>query len=286
VYKPGTLLFILIIVFTQSSVADGLSNQSKKFTPPSKISKSDWSDLNEIKRTWDSALVRIPKSNGYYSSHIMSHLTQQPDANLKTFPTVIYLHGCAGVWEGTYTRINFLARSGFAVIAPVSFARAKYPQSCDPASAKGGMYRGTLSMRQNDAGYAIAKARQLDWVDNNNVFLMGHSQGGITTATFKPADETMSVNARIIEGWTCHAGWSEYRGINAPDNEPVLAIVASNDPWFQNHWTRGSCSTFIKKENGSRSIVLSEGELNASHELLEDQNLQKIVIDFMHTHMR
>ena len=279
-------LLILIFLFSQDLSAISLGNHNKKFTPASKMSKSDWSDIDEMKRTWDSALVRIPKSDGAYSSNIMSDLNDQSVMVVQPLPTIIYLHGCAGVWAGTHTRLNFLAKAGFAVIAPVSFARAKYPRSCDPESVQGGMYRGTLNMRQNDAAYAIANAKQLQWVDENNIFLMGHSQGGITAATFKPTDKYLSVNARVIEGWTCHAGWSEYKGINAPVSEPVLALVGEHDPWFQSSWTRGNCGAYINKGNGSHSIVLSEGVLSARHELLEDRDLQKTVVEFLHSHMR
>jgi dienelactone hydrolase len=284
--KLSILLLALILLFSQSVSASSLGNHNKKFTPPSKVSKSDWLDASELNRTWEAALVRVPKANGTYSSYIMGKLFEYSVSALQPLPTIIYLHGCAGVWAGTYTRLNFLAKSGFAVIAPVSFARAKYPQSCDPANVKGSMYRGTLNIRQNDAGHAIAKAKQLNWVDENNIFLMGHSQSGVTTATFKSKDDKMSVNARVIEGWTCHAGWGEYEGINAPVNEPVLALVGKNDPWFQNGWTRGDCGTYINKDNGSRSIVLSEGVLSARHELLEDLNLQKTVLEFLRKHMR
>ncbi len=278
------LLFILLV--SHSATGNSLGNHNKKFTPSSEMSISDWSDVNEMKRTWEASLVRIPKPNGGYSSYVMSDITEKSVEALQSFPAIIYLHGCSGVWAGTYTRLNFLAEAGFVVIAPVSFARKKYPQSCDPAKASGGMYRGTLSMRQNDAAYAITNAKQLSWVDENNIFLMGHSQGGVTTATFKSKGDSTSVNARIIEGWTCHAGWSEYKGINASANEPVLALVAKGDPWFQNDWTRGDCSAYFNKDNGSRSIVLSEGVLSARHELLEDKDLQKVVLEFLHKHRR
>ena len=66
----------------------------------------------------------------------------------------------------------------------------------------------------------------------------------------------------------------------------MLALVGKNDPWFQNGWTRGDCGTYINKDNGSRSIVLSEGVLSARHELLEDPNLQKTVLEFLRKHMR
>jgi dienelactone hydrolase len=276
---------IVALLTSQTVTASSLGNHNKKFTSTSKMSKSDWSDVNEMKRAWDAAIVRIPETNGSYSSYIMSHITEKSVKASQSFPTIIYLHGCSGVWAGTYTRLNFLATAGFVVIAPISFARKKYPQSCDPAIAKGGMYRGTLNMRQNDAAYAIANAKQLSWVDEDKIILMGHSQGGVTTATFKSKHDTTSVNARVIEGWTCHAGWGEYKGINASANEPVLSLVGKNDPWFQNSWSLGDCGSYMNKDNGSQSIVLPKGAISARHALLEDIDLQKTVLEFLRIHM-
>lgn len=288
IFKWSAYSVIFIVVFQSPQLlnASGLGNYNKVFTAPTEMTQSDWSDNNEMQRTWDAALVRIPVLGDSYMSGIMAKLSQQSITTAKKFPTIIYLHGCAGIWDGTYRRINFLVRSGFAVIAPASFARNKYPQSCEPLLVKGGMYRETLAMRQNDAGYAIDKAKQLPWVDKDNVFLMGHSQGGVTTATFSSTESTMSVNARVIEGWTCHAGWQEYKGINASASEPVLALVGVKDPWFQNRWTRGDCGPYMNKKNGSKSIVYSKGPLSIRHELLEDKNAQKLVLDFLHQNMR
>jgi len=279
-------LFIALVIVlvgidsTQHLFATELGNHNKKFIAPNKMSEEDWSKLIELERTWNAALVRMPKETGKYTSAIMKDVPKKIGFK-KQFPTVIYLHGCAGVWAGTHSRVNFLAKSGFAVIAPVSFAREKYPQSCDPYTNKAGMYRGTLKMRQYDAGYAIANAKKLAWVDPDNVFLMGHSQGGITTATFSSPEKLMRVNARVVEGWTCHAGWEEYRGINAPSDEPVLTLVGKNDPWFKNEWMRGDCGKFINTNNGSKSVVFNAGYLSGRHELLEDAKVQKIVLEFL-----
>ena len=255
-------------------------NHNKTFTHPSEMSEVDWSDPEELKRTWTSALVRIPNQNGGFISTTIGKLSGKKEYN-SLFPTVIYLHGCSGVWRGTYLRADFFAESGFAVIAPVSFARKKYPQSCDPFTYKAGMYRDTLKMRQFDAGYAIENAKKLNWVDKKNIFLIGLSQGGITTATFSSAKESMSVRARVIEGWTCHAGWEEYKGVHAPANEPVLTLVGKYDPWFQNPWTRGDCGKFLNKQNGSKSIIFKNGHLSKRHELLEYKEVQQIVLDFL-----
>ncbi|MDW3095385.1 MAG: dienelactone hydrolase family protein [Gammaproteobacteria bacterium] len=274
-----SIITVLSLFITQITLATDLGNHNKKFTDPTKMSKKDWTDPDELERVWKAALVRIPKDNGKFDSSIMKDLTQKADT-IKKHPTIIYLHGCSGVWEGTYRRLNFFAKSGFAVIAPVSFAREKYPQSCDVKSHKGSMYRFTLKMRQIDAGYAIEKAKQLDWVDPNNVFLVGLSQGGVTTATYSSKNPGMSVKARVIEGWTCHAGWHEYRGINASKNEPVLSVLGYKDPWFKNSWSRGDCGSYMKNE-ASRSVVFKDGHLSTRHELLENKSVQNIVLDFL-----
>lgn len=289
VYSKITLLFlcVILLLFSTDKVwSDGYHNSTKKFTSPQKMNKTDWSDPAEIKRTWDAALVRIPNGPNGILKTTMQKLSKMKVPRRKKFPTIIYLHGCSGVWKGTFARIDFLANNGFAVIAPLSFARKKYPQSCDTNTHKGGMYRPTIIMRQNDAGYAISQAKKLSWVDSNNVFLMGLSQGGITTATFQSEDATTAVNARVVEGWTCHAGWEEYRGINAPKDEPVLTLVGEKDPWFQRPNSKGDCGEYLNKTNGSRSIVIRKGRLRNRHELLEDKKVQQEVLKFLRKHIK
>jgi dienelactone hydrolase len=136
-------------------------------------------------------------------------------------------------------------------------------------------------MRQNDAGYAIEKARQLTFVDGKNIFLVGLSQGGITTATFTAKNELQKVNARVVEGWTCHADWSEYAGINAPESEPVLTLVGSRDPWYQNPWTKGDCTEYLSKTNGSKSVVYRRRFLSTQHELLDFKKPKREVLKFL-----
>ena len=273
---------VLLLLYSSVLSGNGLSNQTKQFTPNSKMSSADWSSPDELHRTWQAALVRIPRNQQVFAGQI-SDLPLEGVSVEKQLPTVIYLHGCSGIWWGTYIRLDFFAENGFAVIAPASFARAKYPKSCDPATKRAGLYRETLKMRQYDALNAIKNAKQLDWVDSRNIFLVGFSQGGITSATLSTNIDT-TVNARVIEGWTCHAGWSEYRGINAPVSEPVLALVADQDPWFQDSWTRGSCGRYMNSENGSRSMVYRTGSLMSKHSLLDDSDVQALVLEFLRSH--
>lgn len=262
----------------------GLHNSTKSFTPNEQMSPTDWVDPKEVDRTWQAALVRIPQPDGSVIKTTVNDLSAVSLDISGPYPTVVYMHGCTGIWEGTFRRINFLARNGYAVVAPASFARLKYPKSCEPSTHQGGLYRRTLRMRWIDAGNAIEKARGLPWVDEKNIFLMGLSEGGITTATFNSLKEAHKVNARVVEGWTCQAGWEDYRGIDAPMDQPVLTLLGKDDPWYKEDWSKGSCDAFLSKTNGSKSIVYTDSPLRFEHELLEYDKPKRAVLEFLRAH--
>ena len=272
---------VIIIVFLLNPLSgwaiDGVtldnSGATKGGTSPSEMKPSDWSDPDELKRTWEDAKVRIPLDASIIKAS-MKNLKGIPAG--QKFPTVIYMHGCNGFWPGTDRRVDFLATLRFAAIAPNSFARKKVPTSCNVLKHKAGMYRPALIMRQNEAAYAIREARKLSWVDSNNIFLMGLSQGGITTATFSAEP----VKARIIEGWGCHAGWPEYHGLKAPPSEPVLSLVGDRDPWFRHPVLQGDCGEFMLNDT-SKSVVFRSGSLRFKHELLEYPKIQQVVKGFL-----
>lgn len=286
-------ILIIIHLCTSFACARGssssyghLGNNGKKFTAVSKMSNKNWDDPQELERVWQASFVRIPIEGGEPIKSTIATLDSKSLLAIKTYPTVIYLHGCSGFWPGTIRRLDFLAENGFAVIAPPSFARNKYTQSCDIYRYTGGFYRDTIKIRQNDAGNAIEKAKQLPWVDENNVFLLGLSEGGITTATFSAKNDKQFVNARVVEGWTCNSSWKEYHGVNAPKSEPVLTLLGSKDPWFQNPYTDGECTDLLDKSNGSKSIVYRTGNLSYTHELLDHEEVKELVIEFLQQHLR
>ena len=284
-------LIYLFIIFLSSNTFSSdyynnfysdFHNSSKTFTNESDMNEKNFSDPGEVNLPWVNALVRIPLDNG----DIYKGSIRDLDVNKKflsdKFKVIIYLHGCAGHWSGTAKRIDLYAKNGYAVIAPPSMARKKYAQSCDTAISKGGMYRSVLKIRQIDAENAVLRAKELDWVDKDNVFLVGLSEGGITTATYYPKNTKSSVNGRIIEGWTCNASWEEYRGLNTPYNEPVLSLVAKYDPWFQLDSLKGHCGQFINKNPLSKSIVIDDGtQLSKGHGLMHNSEIQKTTLEFL-----
>ena len=281
--------FIVLILSFNTNAADyydsfysDYHNTSKVFTDNDKMYEEDFTDIHEINLPWINALVRIPLSNGNIYRGSMKDLKGSENFLIGNFKTIIYLHGCAGHWIGTAKRIDFYAKNGYAVIAPPSMARKKYAQSCDTSIPRGGMYRSVLKIRHIDAENAILKAKQLSWTDNENIFLVGLSEGGITTATYTPKNIESSVKGRVIEGWTCNVGWEEYQGVNTPYNEPVLSLVAKYDPWFQAEYLKGHCGQFKNNNPLSKSIIIDDGtQLSKGHGLMHDKKIQKITLDFL-----
>ena len=230
-----------------------------------------------MERTWRRALVNLPGENGTVRGWI-----EDMDTRLRQgagrFPTVIHLHGCAGLNQASYTIAKTLVAHGYAVIMPDSFAREHKPQSCDPRTLRHSMHRGVIGWRRAEANRAIRGARGLDWVDPDNLFLWGFSEGAIAAATVTGEP----VNARVVEGWTCHAGWSEYKGLQAPEGEPVLALLGANDPWFTASYHRGDCGEFMAGRQGSRSVVFEAPQFLAKkHFLSWHEDIQMQVLEFL-----
>ena len=230
-----------------------------------------FNDPDELSRTLDKAIVGIPLT---YSELPVPSGTEailkiigdefvigamkdmaQDLGNIPgrmKIPLVIYMHGSAGLTGDERGDIRFLVRNNYAVIAPDSFARKFRPKSCDPYTYTGGLFRGVLSFRLAEAMYAHELANTLTWVDKQNIFMMGFSEGGITTARYGRG----GLAGRIILGWTCNSGWPEYAGIAGSRDEPILAVVASNDPWFTGTSTMGDCGDFMLFRSNNESVVI------------------------------
>ncbi|PID62270.1 MAG: hypothetical protein CSB44_04025 [Gammaproteobacteria bacterium] len=241
-------------------------------------------DEAETARAWNASEVRVPAGFPLSGSVDVAALEALPASQSKgrTWPVVIWLHGCLGHWSGTIDRLNWLASLGFVVIAPDSFARDFYPTSCDPATFRAGLYRPVLQMRQIDATYALWRVRQFAWAKQEAIHLGGFSEGGTAAATLDlSAYPALAPRSRVIESWSCRAPWREYQGMSASSAEPVMTLVASNDPWYDNAWQRGDCGEYLDYSNGSESIVVDWTPLATSHELLGDANLRELVASFL-----
>jgi dienelactone hydrolase len=231
-------------------------------------------DDSEVARTWEAAQVWLPGTLNATSVDALDEI-EPPRA------IVLYAHGCDGLSRITTVTARVLAGAGRLVVAPDSFARQDKPVSCDATQNRGGLHRAVLGWRQDEMQHALARLRETEELENTPIILMGHSEGGITVATMAAPDVAM----RIIEGWTCHAGWPEYRGLNAPVDQPVLALVGEDDPWFRQPVLSGDCGAFMQGEMQVSQVYSDPSHLADKHWLSSDKGVQELILDFVDAHL-
>ena len=220
------------------------------------LGAGDWarvSDPGELSRTWQGALVYLPESAGGEKGLLLNSTEKLNEklAGVK-LPTIIYLHECIGL---SYYRESLLrlAQFGFAVIPIDSFARDYRPLGCEEDYERPTRYEAlVIAFRQAELDYAVRRLERLSWVDRERMFLMGSGYGARTVALYQGTEFA----GHIIEGWGCHSPNTEMSGIRTPLSVPVLAIVASQDRWYEEPAYKGDCGEFMQGREDSRSIVL------------------------------
>ncbi len=233
---------------------------------------------SEIARTFERAFVAMPGQGG--GQTLATRMGAEPladylrAAGAVKFPTVLYLHGCAGL--NGLTPLRAMARRGFAVVAPDSFARRFRPRQCDPVSRTGGRNVYVFDFRAAEISYALHRFRRLPWIDKRRLFMVGVSEGGLAVAQYR-GDE---FRARVITEWTCN-GSPLVRGLAAAPDEPVLAVVRADDPWYtrvRGRGQRGDCGAFFGPRPRSRSIVIKKGR---RHDVFKDKQAIGAILDFL-----
>ena len=233
---------------------------------------------DELARTWQSAWVLIPGDHRW-SGSMSNPLTQSAAFHTdRKFPVVLYMHGCAGLsGSDPLNWGSFLQGAGYVVIAPYSFARQYRPETCAPSSATASYAPDVYEMRVHEIDYAVSQMRTLPWVDQDNLFLLGNSEGGVAVAAYRGG----AFRGYIITGWTCRQGYhTDMDGLWVPSDKPVLAIVFADDPWYPNPWQRGHCGEKFGNRRGSKSIVIpGSGHSTAGHPTAQDA-----VLEFLRQH--
>lgn len=190
----------------------------------------------EVEKSWEKAVAYAPNST--------KKTTVDKLSLDKPAPVLIFLHGCTGLYPDHpadhFDWAELIARQGFVVVMPNSFARPGRQPNCAPSKpGVAGQFPSADSYRQEEIGYALQRLLEVRWADKSNIFLMGHSEGGIATATSKHE----GFKGLIISGWTCtHARNPRYDGIFAPQEVPVLAIAFLDDPFRKGRPQEGRCA--------------------------------------------
>ena len=176
-------------------------------------------------------------------------------------PVALYLHGCSGFSSDASRYRELMLSLGYAVFMPDSFQRPGR-QAC---SAYGSL-DSRIEIRKEEVEYALSKIRQISWVDQNRVILMGFSEGGNTTDNW----DEKGFAAHIVLGSACTQTNTGMPA--APKGTPVLAIVGERD----RHRPGLSCH-MERTVGGSKSISIPY----AGHRIAHRVETKEAITNFL-----
>ena len=191
-------------------------------------------------------------------------------------PVVIYLHGCGGLhpYHDVLGWGQYVAEIGFLVVMPDSFARPSRRSNCDYQTKRTGAFVAAHEYRQQEINYTLEALRNTPFVDAAQIFLMGHSEGGVAVAVTRRSE----LRGLIITGWscTCRAASCEVEsGILSPRSIPALAIGFRSDPWFTPA-LQGRCIDWARGRKVTQVEIKGEG-----HEADNEPEAKEAVFRFL-----
>jgi dienelactone hydrolase len=206
---------------------------------------------NNLKNSWINATVYEP--NSFFPKSI--DFLDKPSE----FPVLIYLHGCAGLNDDAREWARAIKSLGFIVIQPDSFAIPGRRSNCDPKNHQAQVIEGFDSFRLRNAELRQAREElhKLKWLDRQKIFLMGHSEGGMTVSR-TPVDGFRAV---IASGYWCHERLEIKHG-----SAPFLFLNWESDPWFRaraNNRNPSICQQHADQRQNTKQIIIS-GEGHAT----------------------
>jgi dienelactone hydrolase len=191
----------------------------------------------DVALSWQKGIAHVPGK--FFATSPAEISTEKP------YPVVLYMHGCAGIGPTDKLWGPFLKDLGFIVVQPDSFRRDR-PASCDPRLLRGGLFPDVYKLRLEELDFAREQIAKAAWADQGNIFLMGHSEGGITVSLAARAD----FRGAVISAWHCGT-----TGVRTPAGIPVLAIDHQSDSWFPGV-AGGGCARHFGERPHSKMITL------------------------------
>ncbi len=167
-------------------------------------------------------------------------------------PLIVYFHGCAGILNASIGHLRWLTDlDEFAVVAPDSFARER-PEFCfRDYTVDMSISDQVNRMRALEAIHAMNKLAALPWVDRENIFIIGHSQGGGVTAGYRGG---VKIRGRIVLNGGCYRVTG---GDGMKDDEALLTFDTGRDPWFRKWGTQ--CRNYVLRHPKGKSVFEPEG---------------------------
>jgi len=214
-----------------------------------------------LAHTHESMATLVSEAQVAFPTHLtakdifMGPLKNAPQLGNAKVPVVLFMHGSSGLglkaiadWQ------QWLASFGVASIAPNSFAlkdRLTYTSPIDKDT-----YEKLHAFRASEIEITLKALQKMTWVDTNKIVLAGTSEGSVPVARYKGKEFA----GRIMFAWSCEDNYFvKAHQTNIPDDQPILNIISSTDPYFStsNPWlgnsqATGHCGAVLKNNKKSQ----------------------------------
>lgn len=238
---------------------------------------------DNFKDTYKYAYIGIPKGlgglqkpfYGQFNKFLKLYPKFLPQNRL---PCVLFMHGSKGLNKAETYR-KWLVEAGFIFFAPNSFKIENRPTYKNPD--KKASYEKVHKIRQAEIFYNIKKLKDLEFIDKNNIFLMGNSEGGLAAAAYKGRE----FRGRIVTAYSCENGYySKDFKIGAKKSDPFLNIIGTNDEFFsknsipnKEYKVQGHCTKALREHKNAKVILLPL----TKHDITQNIYVKSDIINFL-----
>ncbi len=217
-----------------------------------------------LDESWERALVFVPGEEigrftyGFLGSQpVRDRLAALPPG--RRFPLVIYLHDADGLTVIENSLMEEFEVENVAALFPDGLTARRRASDC--AGGACAMSPEFYLARRAEMIHAVNRARQMAWVDRDNIFLVGLGEGGAVVALWG-AD--VAVNAYAVASWTCtappEAPWFE--GLRTPLERPVLLLNSHATRWSGRPGWDGLCAERSGRYERATSVVIDTSVTN------------------------
>lgn len=241
-------------------------------------------EYENFKDCYKYAYIGIPKGMGGLNKPFYGTLREfkkkYPNFSTKQkFSTVLYMHGSNGLNKGTVYRKWIVENLQFIFFAPNSFKIKNRPTYLSPTKVSD--YEKVHTLRQAEIHYTLKKLKKLDFIDSNNIFLMGNSEGGFAAAIFKGK----GFKARVITAFSCEQNYySKKFKLGATKDEPFLNIIGTHDEYFspvsksnKNYSVKGHGIQTLLKFKKAKIVILPK----TKHDLTVNNYVKADIVNFL-----
>ncbi len=188
----------------------------------------------------------------------------------QNFKTVIYAHGASSNYKSDITTLKSLAKSGIACYTFDFYgwtSKSTGPKGKkwfkDTPKSDNDAYVNKVLLQVEDLNAVIEKVKTLDFVDENNIYLLGSSMGGATVATCA-VTHTSDIKGIILQypaiflNEQAYESGSEFN-VNNYKN-PVLILQGNNDKIVPDKYSTELCNYYNNENKEHCKMIMYDSQ--------------------------